>query len=76
MKIEMCTRISGTHNGEDWPSIGEVIDLPDEEARDMIAAGLARAAETATAPEPETPEVEVEEPETATAPEPEKKRRR
>ena len=60
MRITMKAQISGTRNGEEWPAIGEVIDLPAAEATDMVAAGLAEAAgfgtppatETATAPGP------------------------
>lgn len=59
MKVVMRARISGTRNGVDWPAPGEVVELPDAEAVDMLAAGLAApvgaaAPETASAPEPET----------------------
>lgn len=51
----MIASISGTRDGVDWPQRGEVADLADGEAADMIAAGMAEpvedvAAETATAP--------------------------
>lgn len=55
MKIEMKTRIEGTRNGVRWPEAGGVVDLPDGEAADLCAAGLA---------EP----VVAEKPEKATAP--------
>ena len=42
MKVKMNTHLSGTRNGADWPAVDEVADLPDAEAADMIAAGLAR----------------------------------
>lgn len=42
MKVVMTAGISGTRNGEDWPPVGGTIDLPEREARDMVAAGLAR----------------------------------
>lgn len=37
----MKAAISGTRNGVDWPRPGEVADLPDAEAADLVAAGLA-----------------------------------
>ncbi len=46
----MRVNISGTRNGQDWPRVGESIDLPDAEAVDLLNAGLARPA---PAPEPE-----------------------
>lgn len=52
MRVQMRTAITGTRNGEDWPAVGGEIDLPDAEARDMIAAGL--AVEVADAPKPQT----------------------
>lgn len=58
MKIRMLTRIEGTRNGVRWPEAGETVDLPDGEARDLIAAGLAKA----------TSEPKVEQPEKAVAP--------
>lgn len=47
MIVRMTVRLSGTRNGQDWPGIGETVDLPDAEAADLCAAGLA-------VPEPET----------------------
>ncbi|MFI5755626.1 hypothetical protein [Streptomyces sp. NPDC051569] len=50
--------MSGTRNGEDWPTQGQTADLPTGEAQHLVAAGIAAAVpeqpETATAPEPET----------------------
>ena len=51
MHVEMRARITGTRNGVDWPPVGGVVDLPEVEARDLIAGGL--AVESAVAPEPE-----------------------
>ena len=48
MKVKMNTQLSGTRDGADWPAPGEVADLPDAEAADMIAAGLASTVEQAT----------------------------
>lgn len=39
MFVRMAVQITGTRNGIDWPRIGELIELPDLEAADMIAAG-------------------------------------
>lgn len=50
MKVTMRVNISGTRDGQDWPRIGESIDLPDAEAVDLLNAGIARPA---PAPEPE-----------------------
>lgn len=61
----MRAAISGTRDGVDWPRPGGSMDLPDDEARSMITAGL--AVEDATAPEAETSEVAPVE--DATAPE-------
>jgi hypothetical protein len=41
MLIKLTTQITGTRDGVDWPAVGETIDVPDSEAADMIAAGLA-----------------------------------
>lgn len=41
MKVRLRHRIAGTRNGQDWPPAGTVIDLPDGEAEDLVAAGLA-----------------------------------
>lgn len=47
MIVRMRAAISGTRNGEDWPPIGGTVELPDDEAADLCAAGLA-------IPEPDT----------------------
>lgn len=44
MKVIMQARISGTRDGEDWPAPGESIDLPDDEAVQLLATGQAVAA--------------------------------
>lgn len=54
MKVRMRVRISGTHDGVDWPQVGEVADLSDIEADDLIRAGLAVDMQTATAEPGET----------------------
>ncbi|AKN71232.1 hypothetical protein QR97_27890 [Streptomyces sp. PBH53] len=61
MRVRMKVTLSGTRDGEAWPPRGELVDLPDAEAADMVAAGLAEKpgedaprVEEATAPEAET----------------------
>ena len=44
MKVRMLVHMSGTRNGQEWPAAGEPMDLPDGEAADYIAAGIAEAA--------------------------------
>lgn len=60
MRVRMRTKISGTRDGQDWPDKGGEIDLPDDEAEQLIRYG---AAETVTETTPEEPDEE-----TATAP--------
>lgn len=53
MQVKLKVSISGTRDGAEWPPVGFPIDLPDGEAAQMIAAGLAvecaAPVETATA---------------------------
>lgn len=44
MRVTMKTRIGGFRNGQEWPAPGGHLDVPDHEARDLIAAGYAEAA--------------------------------
>ncbi|MGW9022586.1 hypothetical protein ACWGOE_14000, partial [Leucobacter chromiiresistens] len=37
----MKVTISGTRDGQPWPERGQSVDLPDGEAKQMVAAGLA-----------------------------------
>lgn len=58
MKVKMRGAISGTRNGEPWPAIGGVVDLPADEAAVLCAQGMAEPVaedlvETAVAPKPE-----------------------
>lgn len=53
MKIQMKTKIAGSRNGVRWPVAGSVVDLPDGEAADLCAAGLAEP--VAGEPEKATP---------------------
>lgn len=54
----MRVLLSGNRNGVPWPPVNEVLDLPDAEAAELCASGLAEPvvdtrAERATAPTPE-----------------------
>lgn len=40
-KVRMVADISGTRDGVDWPRRGEVLEVSDEEAKDLITARLA-----------------------------------
>lgn len=53
MRVRMKVTVSGTRDGEPWPERGSVVDLPDDEARQLIAGGL--AAEPDDSPEAEAP---------------------
>jgi hypothetical protein len=66
MRVAMKVDLSCTRNGQPWPKRGEAVDLPDEEAAQLCASGMAETvkgatekavpapAETTKAPEPET----------------------
>ncbi|WP_371624050.1 hypothetical protein OG245_15165 [Streptomyces sp. NBC_01116] len=60
MRVRMKVTVSGTRNGEPWPEKGGTVNLPDDEAKQLIAAGLAGEpddepeVEEATAPPAET----------------------
>ena len=41
MKVRLRLQLTGTRDGEPWPPPGTVVDLPDHEAADLVAAGLA-----------------------------------
>ncbi|MBT2594737.1 hypothetical protein [Arthrobacter sp. ISL-72] len=49
--VRLVGKISGTRDGEDWPAPGQTIDLPEDEASQLLASGLAvnPDVETATA---------------------------
>jgi hypothetical protein len=68
MKVKMIASITGTRNGQDWPAAGETVDLPDAEARDLVAGGLAVELDKKAAPAVETAAVVA--PETAAEPKP------
>lgn len=41
MRIKMTVEVSGSRNGKPWPKRGETMDLPDAEAAQLCAAGMA-----------------------------------
>lgn len=41
MRIRMKVSVSGTRDGESWPAKGGTIDLPEDEAKNLIATGIA-----------------------------------
>ena len=58
MKVKLTGTISGSRDGADWPAKGEVMDLPDDEAEQLVNNGMAVYAvgddeERAVAPEAE-----------------------
>lgn len=53
MNIRMTAQISGMRDGQEWPAPGDLIDVPEDEAKGLIAMGMAKADEPATpAPAP------------------------
>ena len=40
-KVKMLITISGERNGADWPAIGETIDVPKDEADQLVSNGYA-----------------------------------
>lgn len=45
MRVRMKATLSGTRDGVDWPKPGGCVDLPEDEAAHLVAAGLALADE-------------------------------
>ena len=63
MRVRMKAALSGTRDGAPWPKPGGTVDLPDEEAAHLVAAGLAasdRHDEASPAEETATPPDEAE----------------
>jgi len=44
MKVTLLTDVTGTRDGVDWPPRYSVVDLPENEAKDMIRSGMVREA--------------------------------
>jgi hypothetical protein len=59
VKVKMLVGMSGSRGGEDWPPLGGVLEVDDEEGAQLCAGGLAEPVadtgkvEKADAPEPE-----------------------
>lgn len=58
MKVRMKIGMSGTRNGIEWPPVGGLLEVDDEEGAQLCASGHAvpvveESAETATAPKAE-----------------------
>ena len=64
----MVGLVSGMRNGVDWPAPGQSIDVPEREARELIASGIAKAAPAAEMPVVETAAVTSSSAQTATMP--------
>lgn len=43
MKVKIVVQPSGLINGQEWPPVGEDVDLPDTVAEEMAAAGWVKA---------------------------------
>jgi hypothetical protein len=41
MKVRMLVELQGLRNGEDWPAVGETVDLPKGEADKLVGSGAA-----------------------------------
>jgi hypothetical protein len=41
VKVKMLGSISGARDGQEWPGIGEEVELPDDEAAALCAQGMA-----------------------------------
>lgn len=41
MKVRMKVGVSGSRNGRPWPAPGEEVNVPDDEGKDLCAAGIA-----------------------------------
>lgn len=59
MKVTMIVKLSGSRDGQDWPDVGEDLDVPNDEAVQLLGTGLARAVK-ASAPEKATADPVVE----------------
>lgn len=58
MKVRLIQEMSGLRDGQPWPAVGTVVELPDAEAADLIRA---QGAELPEADEPPAPRADVPE---------------
>jgi hypothetical protein len=75
MRVKMKVQVSGTRDGLPWPDRGETVDLPDEEAAQLCAAGMAETVKDTTekAVPKQAETTEPEQTETTEKPAPEKR---
>ena len=52
MKVRVKVRPGGLLNGQEWPEVGDTLDLPDVVAEGMISAGAVEAVEKKAAKKP------------------------
>lgn len=52
MKVRLIVELSGARNGQPWPGRGEVVDLPADEAQELVVSRIAEP--VAEEPQPET----------------------
>jgi hypothetical protein len=51
MKLKMLIAFSGTHDGEEWPPVGGIVDITHEgEAANMVRLGYAEPVQAKPAP--------------------------
>lgn len=60
----MKIKIEGTRNGVRWPEVGGTVDLPENEANDLVSQGFAVAVEAKKAAKPEPEKAVAAKPET------------
>lgn len=41
MKVRLLVQVSGSKNGKDWPPVGDVVEVSDEEGAQLCAAAIA-----------------------------------
>lgn len=46
MRVRMTSQVSGTRDGQNWPAVGETIDVPADEGKSLCGAGLAEPVDT------------------------------
>lgn len=53
MRVRIAAQVSGSRDGVMWPKVGEELEVPDDEAEDLIRIGIAKPLDA-----PEDPVVE------------------
>jgi len=53
VKVKFLVQVSGSRDWKRWPAVGEVVDLAEDEAADLIRAGIAEAADKPQTANPE-----------------------